>query len=141
MTIDPQLEETVKLQQQKIASLVSEKEQLEQEISVLKANRETLTPTQLVTSFSTAMKTLRESLRAASEGGIGDSVSQIDVILKTQVVVKDGVIQLFLPNPGENVMPEILSTVHFVLSSVPISSHAGKTMAPPTSATQPMTVK
>jgi hypothetical protein len=116
-----QLEETVKAQQQQIASLTSEKEQLEEMIATLKSHRNTLTPAQLVVSFASAMKTLRESLTGASEGGIGYAVSQFDVTLKTQVVVQGGDVQLLLPGPGENVVPESLSSVQFVLGAVPVS--------------------
>ena len=126
-----QCEETIRVQTQQIAALTSDKEQLEQAVAALKAKQEMPTPTQLVSSFVDAMKILRKGLAAASEDGIGYTVSQFDVALKTQVAVQEQVVRFLLPAPGESIAPESLSTVHFVLATVPVPI-SPVTKVPPT---------
>ena len=104
-----------------VASLTSDKEQLGQKIEQLKADRVRPTPTQLVQSFRLAMNDLQTSLTPTPGERVGYTVSRFDVDLKTAVSVdkKDGAVRFVLPEPGESIPPDQLSTVRFAFQTVP----------------------
>ncbi len=113
----------VNILHREIATLTSDKEQLVQEVKELKQVRVKPTPSHLVNSFRLAMDDLQESLKPGINDRIGYAVSQFDVDLKTTIMVdkKDGLVRLVLPEPGESIPVENLSSVKFTFSSVPIA--------------------
>jgi eukaryotic-like serine/threonine-protein kinase len=104
-----------------VATLTSEKEQLLQTVDRLRAERIRPTPSQLVQSFRTAMDELRTSLTAQPDDRVGYTISQFNVDLKSLIAVDKAsqTLQMVLPEPGEALQPETLSTIRFVFQTVP----------------------
>jgi eukaryotic-like serine/threonine-protein kinase len=106
---------------EKVATLTSDKEQLLNTIDQLRAARVKPTPTQLVQSFRVAMDELRNSLAPKPGDRVGYTISQFNVDLKSLIAVdkESQALHIVLPEPGETLDPESLSTLRFVFQSVP----------------------
>jgi beta-lactam-binding protein with PASTA domain len=104
-----------------IAALTSEKEQLAQKIAEFKAVRIKPTPTTLINSFRMAMDDLQESLKPKIGERVGYTVSQFDIDLKTAVTIDkdDKKVRFLLPEIGDQLPAENLSTVKFTFQTVP----------------------
>lgn len=104
-----------------VASLSSDKQQLQQQIAELEAGRVRPTPTQLVQSFRDAMNDLQSSLEPQAEDRVGFAVDRFDVGLKAAVAVdkEDFKVRFELPALTDVVPAEQLSNVNFTFSSVP----------------------
>ncbi len=114
-----QLEQAAAGLREQVARLTSENAQLKAALASLQAQQEMPTPAELVGSFVGAMKALRESLAASADPSIGYTVSQFDVSLKAMVALRDQAVRFVLPGPGQAVVPDTLSTIHFVLAAIP----------------------
>ncbi len=119
--VNKEFKNEVNILHREIATLTSDKEQLVQEVKELKQVRVKPTPSHLVNSFRLAMDDLQESLKPKVDDRIGYTVSQFDVDLKTTIMVdkEDGIVRLVLPEPGESIPVENLSSVKFTFSTVP----------------------
>jgi len=115
------LKADVEVLHKEIASLTSDKEQLVQKVKEFEATRVKPTPTKLIQSFRLAMDDLQDSLKPKIGEQVGYTVSQFDIDLKTAVIIdqKDKKVRLLLPEVGDQIPAENLSTVKFVFQTVP----------------------
>lgn len=113
--------EEIDVLKDQISALTSEKEHLLQTIDALRAQRVKPTPTQLVQSFRVAMDELRTSLTPRPGDRVGYTISEFNVDLKSLVAVdkESQTLQVVLPEPGETLHPETLSTLRFAVKTVP----------------------
>ncbi len=115
------IEQENKVLKRQIASLTSEKQQLLERIKKLEGIRIKPTPTQLMNSFKVAMDKLQQTLQPRPGDRFGYTVSHFDVDMKAAITIdqEDETLKFVLPEPGEDINPELLSSVRFTLSSVP----------------------
>lgn len=120
-SLNKDLKSDIEALRREITSLTSEKEQLVQKVKEFEATRIKPTPTKLIQSFRLAMDDLQESLKPKIGESIGYSVSQFDVDLKTAVIIdkEDKNVHLVLPEVGDQIPAENLSTVKFTFQAVP----------------------
>lgn len=111
----------VEILRKEIATLSGDNQKLAQRVAELGADRVRPTPTQLIQSFRTAMTDLQSSLASKPGERVGYTVSQFDVDLKALISVDktDQSVRFMLPEVGESLSADKLSTVRFTFQSVP----------------------
>jgi serine/threonine-protein kinase len=106
--------EVVKVLRQRVETVTSERDSLAQNITRLEAVRAKPTAEQIGQSFAGATVKLREGL------GRSFAVADLTVEMKSQLAVDpDGSLRFVLPQPGETVAADTLSTVRFNLRATP----------------------
>lgn len=104
--------EVVKVLRQRVDAVTGERDTLAQDVARLQTARVTPTAELIGQSFAGATQKLREGL------GSGFAVSDMTVEMKSQLAVgSDGALRFVLPQPGEAIAADTLSTVRFSLRS------------------------
>jgi hypothetical protein len=110
---------TLKLKDQKITDLTSEKTAIQEKLNILQKERPKLKPEDLALSFKSALKKMAEGLKT-EEGQIDYRVGKFDVDLKTNVTLDEsGNINFQLPYLEDIIPAENLSILHMSFVSIP----------------------
>ncbi len=102
----------------KIAGLLEEKANLENNIRILQQQRAQITSENLVTTFRQSLDSMAVKL-TEPESKANYIISSMDVKLKTNLSLKDNELHFQLPKPDDIIPPENLSTIEFTIRSTP----------------------
>jgi beta-lactam-binding protein with PASTA domain len=102
----------------KIARLLEEKAELENNIQILQRNREKIPSKSLITTFRQSLEGMANKLNEP-DSKANYTISSMDVKLKTNLSLQDNELQFQLPKPDDIIPPENLSTIEFTIRSSP----------------------
>ncbi|TNJ36445.1 PASTA domain-containing protein [Prosthecochloris vibrioformis] len=106
--------------QEKVAKLTTEKQQLQLQIEDIRKIRPKPTPSMLMNSLKLAMEDLKSSLQPKAGMRAGYSVNKFDIDLKAAITMGDNnELRLVLPDPGEKIPGDVLSSIRFTFQSEP----------------------
>ncbi|ARM30792.1 PASTA domain-containing protein [Prosthecochloris sp. HL-130-GSB] len=106
--------------QDKVAKLTTEKQQLQLQIDDIRKIRPKPTPSMLMNSLKLAMEDLKSSLQPRAGMRSGYSVNKFDIDLKAAITMGDNnELRLVLPDPGEKIPGDVLSSIRFTFQSEP----------------------
>ncbi len=106
--------------QEKVAKLTTEKQQLQLQIEDIRKIRPKPTPSMLMNSLKLAMEDLKSSLQPRAGMRSGYSVNKFDIDLKAAITMGDNnELRLVLPDPGEKIPGDVLSSIRFTFQSEP----------------------
>jgi beta-lactam-binding protein with PASTA domain len=112
------LEQENIIRSDKIAGLLEEKANLENNIRILQQQRAQISSKNLITTFRQSLDSMAGKL-TEPESNANYIISSMDVKLKTNLSLKDDEIQFQLPKPDDIIPPENLSTIEFTIRSTP----------------------
>lgn len=108
-----------KVLQTQVNQLQNEKQSLLEKVKVLEVKRPVLKPPRLVTGFYESLEKMQESLKVP-ETGLNYVISNFDVSLKTNLTLdEEGELAFQLPEIGEKVPSDALSTINFNIKAAP----------------------
>lgn len=102
----------------KIDGLLKEKAELEENIRILQQQRPQIPSENLVTTFRQSLDNMAGKLNEP-EARANYVISSMNVKLKTNLSLKDDILQFQLPKPDDIISPENLSTIEFTIKSSP----------------------
>ncbi|MBE0523583.1 MAG: DUF4332 domain-containing protein [Methanosarcinales archaeon] len=102
----------------KIAGLLKEKAELENNIQILQRNREKIPSKSLITTFRQSLDSMAHELNEP-DSKANYIISSMDVKLRTNLSLQDNELQFQLPKPDDIIPPENLSTIEFTIRSSP----------------------
>ncbi len=102
----------------KLDQLLREKAELEENIRILQRQRPQISSENLVTTFRQSLDSMTGKLNEP-QARANYVISSMNVKLKTNLSVKEDILQFQLPKPDDIIPPENLSTIEFTIRSSP----------------------